>query len=89
VNEFWQRQRPQDDFGVWDENVPAFILFQQCQTQWNVSMSGVTGLNYPALQSIMMMTAIPLEKQSLLFEDIRFIESGFLSATREQQHKNG
>lgn len=52
-------------------------------------MSGVTGLNYPALQSIMMMTAIPLEKQSLLFEDIRFIESGFLSATREQQHKNG
>ena len=86
---FWQKQSQQDEFLLWDENTPAFTLFQQCQTQWNVSMSGITGLNYPALQSVMVMTAIPIEKQTLLFEEIRFIESGFLSAISEQRKKNG
>jgi hypothetical protein len=52
-------------------------------------MSGITGLNYPALHSVMVMTAIPIEKQTLLFEEIRFIESGFLSAISEQRKKNG
>lgn len=86
---FWQKQQHADKFDLWDENTPAFTLFQQCQTQWNVSMSGITGLNYPALQSVMAMTAIPIEKQTLLFEEIRLIESGFLSAISEQRKNNG
>jgi len=86
---FWQKQSQENEFGVWDENFPAYNLFQQCQTQWNVSMSGVTGLNYPALQSVMIMTAIPTEKQPSRFEEVRFIESGFLSAISEQRKNNG
>jgi hypothetical protein len=86
---FWQKQRQQDEFNLWDENHPAFCLFQQCQTQWNVSMSGITGLNYPALQSVMAMTATPIKKQPSLFSEIRFIESGFLSAVSEQRKNNG
>jgi len=86
---FWQKQSQPDEFLLWDENHPAYNLFQQCQTQWNVTMSGVTGLNYPALQSVMAMTAVPIEKKPLLFEEIRFIESGFLSAISEQRKKNG
>jgi hypothetical protein len=89
VDSFWRKQNEQNEFGVWDENNQAFMLFQQCQTQWNVSMSGITGLNYPALHAVMIMTAIPAEKQPTLFEEIRFIESGFLSAISEQRKNNG
>lgn len=74
---------------MWDENVPAYHLFMQCQTQWNVGMAGITGMNYPALQSVMFMTAIPQEKQPNLFEDFRFIESGFLAVISEQRKNNG
>lgn len=86
---FWRKQNEQNEFFVWDENTSAFTLFQQCQTQWNVSMSGITGMNYPALQSVMTMTAVPLTQQPILFEEIRFIESGFLTAISEQRNKNG
>ena len=86
---FWKKQVQPDEFELWDENFPAYNLFQQCQTQWNVSMSGVTGLNYPALQAVMTMTAVPTEKQTTLFEEIRFIESGFLAAISEQRKNNG
>jgi len=86
---FWQKQRQQDEFDLWDENLPAYKLFQQCQTQWNISMSGITGMNYQALHSVMVMTAIPAEKQPALFDEIRFIESGFLSAINENRNSNG
>ncbi len=52
-------------------------------------MSGITGLNYPALHSAMIMTNTPQEKQPGLFEDIRFIESGFLAEISEQRKNNG
>jgi hypothetical protein len=89
VEEFWQKKQQSNEFELWDENVPAFQLFQQCQTQWNVSMTGITGMNYPAVQSVMSMSAIPRKKQPNLFEEFRFIESGFLTAVSEQRKNNG
>ena len=49
-------------------------------------MSGVTGINYPALECVMRMTAIPPEQQPELFEQVRFIENGFLTAINERKN---
>lgn len=49
-------------------------------------MSGLVGLNYPALESVMRLTATPIEKHPELFEQIRFIESGFLAAVNERKN---
>lgn len=88
TDDFWQNQQ-QNEFELWDENQAAFHLFQQCQTQWNVGMAGITGMNYTAVQSVMFMTAIPRKKQPTLFEEFRFIESGFLTAISERRKNNG
>jgi len=48
-------------------------------------MAGPIGLNYVAVECVMRMTAIPLEKQPEYFESIRLIESGFLAALNERK----
>ena len=85
-DEYWQKVNTQraTDFDLWDENHEAYELFIQCQTQWNTSMAGITGLNYPAVESVMRMNAKSIEKQTELFELIRFIERGFLYAVSER-----
>lgn len=84
---FWQRQQQQTEFELWDDNTKAYELFQQCQTQWNVSMSGITGLNYPALESVMRMSNISQSEQAALFEQVRYIENGYLSTTYEKLNR--
>ena len=66
----------QEDFEVWDENWEAMMMFLRMQTQWNVSMNGLVGLNYPALETLIRLYKIeePLE----LFEKVQVIERAAL-----------
>ena len=66
----------QEDFEVWDENWEAMMMFLRMQTQWNVSMSGLVGLNYQALETLIRLYKIeePLE----LFEKVQVIERAAL-----------
>ena len=66
----------QEDFEVWDENWEAMMMFLRMQTQWNVSMSGLVGLNYQALETLIRLYKIeePLE----LFERVQVIERAAL-----------
>ena len=64
------------DFEVWEDNWEAVMMFLKMQTQWNVSMSGLVGLNYPALETLIRLYKIeePLE----LFEKVQVIERAAL-----------
>ena len=66
----------QEDFEVWDENWEAMMMFLRMQNQWNVSMNGLVGLNYPALETLIRLYKIeePLE----LFEKVQVIERAAL-----------
>lgn len=66
----------QEDFEVWDENWEAMMMFLRMQTQWNVSMNGLVGLNYQALETLIRLYKIeePLE----LFEKVQVIERAAL-----------
>lgn len=66
----------QEDFEVWDENWEAVMMFLRMQTQWNVSMNGLVGLNYQALETLIRLYHVkePVE----LFERVQVIERAAL-----------
>jgi len=64
------------DCEVWEDNWEAVMMFLRMQTQWNVSMSGLVGLNYQALETLMRLYHVkePVE----LFEKVQVIERAAL-----------
>lgn len=64
------------DFEVWEENWEAVMMFLRMQTQWNVSMNGLVGLNYQALETLIRLYHVkePVE----LFERVQVIERAAL-----------
>ena len=66
----------QENFEVWDENWEAMMMFLRMQTQWNVSMNGLVGLNYQALETLIRLYHVkePVE----LFERVQVIERAAL-----------
>ena len=41
------------DFDVWPENYDALQMFLDCQTQWRTTGSGVIGLDYGVVLSLL------------------------------------
>jgi hypothetical protein len=60
---------------IWPENYQAFSVFNALSTQWRYSMSGVTGLDYNAIPTVLRMMKVARDEWQWLFEDIRFMES--------------
>ena len=69
-------------FEVWPENWQYLELFCRCRTQWTVSFSGVVGLNYPAIESLMRMMKI--ENTSEFFSEIQAMEFAALPILNEK-----
>jgi len=70
-----------DDFEVWPENWPAVEMFLRCQTQWRVSMSGVCGFDYAAVQWVFKLyevedpAAVLLDLQVMEFEAVKILNA--------------
>ena len=71
-----QLEAVKHDFEVWKENWEAVMMFLRMQTQWNVSMNGLIGLNYQALETLIRLYYVkePVE----LFEKVQVIERAAL-----------
>ena len=71
-----QLEAVKHDFEVWEENWEAVMMFLRMQTQWNVSMNGLIGLNYQALETLIRLYHVkePVE----LFEKVQVIERAAL-----------
>jgi hypothetical protein len=61
---------------VWEENWDIVAMFLRMGTQWNVSMAGLTGLNYPSLDWLCRLYEVKEPLQ--MFEGIRVMESAAL-----------
>lgn len=68
------------DAEVWPENVRAFQLFADLQTQWRVGMGGATGLDYNTLFHKMDRMGLEPDEYELLEDDVRTMEFAALDA---------
>lgn len=69
---------------IWSENLPAYEVFNSMGTQWAAGMSGVTGLNYCALESVMRLRSVPVDDWPQLFDDVRTMEGAALEVMRQE-----
>lgn len=60
---------------IWEENYTAFRVFNSVSTQWRYSMSGITGLDYGVLPTVLRMLNIARSEWNQIFDDIRTMES--------------
>lgn len=86
----WLGIKPEDyvdeenDVLLWPENIEAANFFIEfCSTQWRVGMGGATGLDYTAIIAALQYH----ECDKTMFDDLRTIERGALSAMAERRKK--
>lgn len=77
------------DFVVLPENAQALDVFLFCQSQWRTSMSGLTGLDYSAVISVISLRCKKRKHQNELLAEVRLIESGALSAISRMRRPDG
>ena len=76
-------QRRARNFEVWEENWEIVMMFIRMQTQWNVGMSGATGLHYPSLEYLCRLYSVkdPVD----VFESVQVMEAAALLIMSEQR----
>lgn len=75
--------KEEEHFEVWEENWEVVQMFLRMGTQWNITMSGYSGLNYPALE-VLLRLYLP-EDPVALFEGLQIMELEALSLLHERQ----
>ena len=73
----------QSEVEIWPENETAVSLFHRVQTQWRIGMSGPTGLDYPAVESVMRLMAV--EDQLDTLDRLQVMEHEALTVFSEQR----
>lgn len=85
----WGIQAPADievqsaDFDVWPENMTTVDVLCAMGSQWNVGMSGRTGLRYEAIPFVLRMSGIPRAEWRDIYDGLRLAESEALRLWRE------
>ena len=85
--EYAPSQEDEDEnFTVFYDGQLALKIFLAVQSQWNVGMAGITGLNYASVIEVIKLHANKKDRLNLLHE-VSAIESGFLNAVNEKREK--
>ena len=75
----------QDEFWLWPESNDAFDMWLAIQTQWTVSMGGITGLNYPGVETCMRLRGLKKKTRTSLFLLIQMMERASLEEWARQR----
>ena len=75
-------QKKDVDCYVWEENWEIVMMFIRMSTQWNVGMSGMTGLIYPSLEYLCKLYEV--KDSRTLFEGIQVMEMTALAAVQRK-----
>lgn len=76
---------PDEEYEVWPDNWPAFLLFEAMSTQWRVGMGGAVGLDYNALNPVASMIGLKRAELSEAFPDLRMMEAEALLVMSESK----
>lgn len=73
---------------LWPCNVATFNIWGQLQTQWNIGMSGASGLDYTAVIAYLR-DVVGTKKKDIpeLFQQLRAMEIATLNEWAKQQAK--
>ena len=82
INAMRKKAKAQE-FEVWEENWEIVMIFMRLQTQWNVSMSGVIGLNYQSLEYLSRLYSV--EDVVSLFEGVQTMELVALASFNKKE----
>ena len=63
-----------ETFEVWPDNWRSFLVMDAMGTQWRTGASGITGLDYGVLPSVMKLVGVPKRERPRVFQDIRTME---------------
>lgn len=72
----------EQDFELWPENVEFVSLFMKLRTQWRVGPTGITGLDYTGVLSVL--TFLGIKPEPELFGHLQTMESAALEALRKE-----
>lgn len=73
-------EQQNDGIAAWPENELTIQVFIAMGTQWNVGMSGASGLRYEALPAVMRYCGVPPAERGAVFSGLRVMESAALEA---------
>lgn len=76
---------PDEEYEVWPDNWPAFLLFEAMSTQWRVGMGGAVGLDYNAIKPVASMIGLKRSELSQVFPDLRLMEAEALLVMGESR----
>lgn len=76
---------PDEEYEVWSDNWPAFLLFEAMSTQWRVGMGGAVGLDYSAIKPVASMIGLKRAELSQAFPDLRMMEAEALLVMGESR----
>lgn len=76
---------PDEEYEVWPDNWPAFLLFEAMSTQWRVGMGGAVGLDYNALKPVANMIGLKRAELTQAFPDLRMMEAEALLVMSESR----
>jgi hypothetical protein len=68
------------DFILFYDSSKALELFMFCQSQWHYHFSGIAGLDYTAVLSVIKLQIKSRKKQLWMLEQIKALEQGALMA---------
>lgn len=69
---------------IWPDNWLSVSVFLSLGTQWRMSHSGISGLDYSVIPFVLRIHRVPRGDWPQLFDDLRVMESETLRASRQQ-----
>ncbi|MBW1249787.1 DUF1799 domain-containing protein [Pseudomonas tolaasii] len=76
---------PDEEYEVWPDNWPAFLLFEAMSTQWRVGMGGAVGLDYNTIKPVASMIGLKRAELTQAFPDLRMMEAEALLVMGESR----
>lgn len=76
---------PDEEYEVWPDNWPAFLLFEAMSTQWRVGMGGAVGLDYNAIKPVVGLIGLTRTELTQAFPDLRMMEAEALLVMGESR----
>ena len=70
------------DFEVWEENWNTVKCFISCQSQWNTSIGGITGLDYASVLAVINMYSY--DDPINVFEGLQVMEAAAMTAMNKE-----
>ena len=74
------------DFEVFPENLDIVKCFISCQSQWNTSFGGITGLDYASVLAVINM--YKYSDPIAVFEGIQIMEAAAMAVMNKKEDKS-